>query len=334
MNQQEQGSDADFAAENYEYGGGYEAPKSMAVPLLIAAIVTLVLALNPSTETLSTGARGLAFLSGRAFGVTVLVGAILFFAVGRRRDPAGWWKIPLILFPIALFGSLGSAGHLRSSEDASLNSIVASGERLVESGGMDAGSLKHSGAGGEAGTIENLMLDFLREAAETNRSYGVEADAIGVADALTPAVLDARGGMAEARRRVVASRELVNRYQTRQTERVAQLSARIGQSDISEQSKREAIEGFEQGARNGLSRSNRVWALELSMLDRIDNILDILDRGGWERRGEQFMFSRQSDLERFNAEIARLQADGREQEDAVRRNEAEMRRNIAAMRRR
>ena len=58
----------------------------------------------------------------------------------------------------------------------------------------------------------------------------------------------------------------------------------------------------------------RVKALELETADTLLAIVDILARGQWRRRGENFEFAGQADSNAFNAKMSRINAIAREEQ--------------------
>jgi hypothetical protein len=313
----------------WEHAGGYQPEKGMTVPLLVGAVIQFILSAAVPRDPIEGGG---AFMLGYALGGMIPVALVLYFAFGRKRDPAGAWKIPLMLAPVALLGVLIGGGGSGRSEEAAGKSIAAATERMIASEGRDAGQPGHSGATGNAGTIERLTLDMFRVMAEDKRNYEREIAASGFAEILAPAVIEHPTGYGEARRRLAAARAIVHRYRALHLSRIEEMADRIRGSDMSAGAKQQALDGFNRGVSGSLPRGERMWALELAVVDAFDGAIDVLERGHWQRQGDRFLFSREADLNAFNARMAQVETIVREQQDITRLQTAAMRADLDRLR--
>ncbi len=313
----------------WEHAGGYEPEKGMTVPLLVGAVIQFLLSAAVPRDPQD---GGVAFLLGYALGGMIPVALVLYFSFGRKRDPGGAWKIPLALAPAALLGALIAGSGADRSEQAAGQSIAAATERMIASEGRDAGQLGHSGATGDAGTIERLTLDLFRRVAEDKRNYEREIAESGLAEILTPAVTNPRSGYGEARRRLAAARAIVHRYRALHMSRIEEMADGIRASDMSGQSKREALDGFDRALSGSRPRGERLWALELAVVDEFEGAIDVLERGDWERQGSQFLFTRTADMDAFNARMAAVERIVAEQQEITRLHAASMRADLDRLR--
>jgi hypothetical protein len=240
---------------------------------------------------------------------------ILYLGFGRRRDPGGWWKIFLALLPATLLGLLIVGGKQQAAnEDAALNSIAAAGQHILDSHGRDAGPLSHSGATGEAGELERVVLGLLRTLSEDRQNFERELAASGFAETLSPATLRDRSDVAEARRKAVAGRAAIERYYSLHASRMAGVPERFAAADISERARAAALQGFMESQRASNNYIGQMKALELETADALLSIVDILARSRWRRSGERFEFAGQAESDAFNARMSRIGAIARQEQ--------------------
>ena len=309
---EEAAAPAEVAA--WESNGGYEPPKSMVGPIFFGALIQFVVCLGLTRSPIGEDAPR---MIGGIIGTMLPAWLILYLGFGRRRDPRGWWKILLALLPATLLGLLLVAGKQATNEDAAMNSIVAAGQQMLDSDGSDLGSLSHSGATGEAGELERVVLDLLRTLAEDRRNYERDLAASGFSDTLLPTVLQDRSDVAEARRRASAGRAVIERYYSVHASRMASVPERFATADISRQARASATQGFLDSQRASNNYVAQMKALELRTADALMAVVDILARAQWRRNGEGFEFGSQADSDAFNARMSRINAVARQQEQLV-----------------
>jgi hypothetical protein len=302
---------AQVEESGYEHGGGFEPERGMAKPLVIGALVQMVLALGIADQNW----RGWAEFLGRVTGTMLIPALVLYFAFGRHRDPEGWWKIPLVLWPIAFVAMLGAAGNHAVSYDRATNNLADAGRKMLASDGTDPGELKHSGTTGEAGEFERVLLAAFRTLAEDRRNYEREFTASGIQTMLAPDVLRRRADLPAARRKVEVMGEITARYRALHASRIAEFPERFRRANVSESARRDALEGFEQSLRE--SNAEHIWSLEAGMIQDYAAAVTVLERGNWQRQGEQFLFSSQADLAAFNAAMSRIDSKAIEQERLI-----------------
>ena len=71
---------------------------------------------------------------------------------------------------------------------------------------------------------------------------------------------------------------------------------------------REALTGFEEGARSNRLKLDRRWDRFAGIAEENGVICRLLAGSVWQNRGGKILFGRQADLDRFNIHITRLRA--------------------------
>ena len=314
----------------WEHGGGFAPEKGMVAPLVAGALIQFFLCLGAEPDSTIGGARLLGYMIGAAAPAWL----ILYFGFGRRRDPDGWWKIPLVIVPVTLVAvSLSMLGSRSANEDKALNSVRATSERILASEGQDAGPLVHSGATGEAGELERITLEFFRAMAEERRVFERDLAAAGFRDVLSPAGLRSRSDIPAARARVNAGRQVIDRYYSHIQSRMDNFPRSLASADLSASARDSAIRGFQQSYRDSSAYVRRMQALDEEFADTLSATLDLLARARWRWQGAQFQFERQRDLDEFDVRMNRLDAITREEEQLGRAQRERARATLPGTRR-
>lgn len=324
--------DQDGAARPYPdwaYDDGYAPRQGVAVPLLIGGIVQFFVSLmvpKPDLAVMSTGtSRELAAAGGEMIAVILLpvavIGLVLYFAFFRSRDPRGIWKIPLVLLPVAIFATLlssvvGYAMNEGEQRRLAQRSIAETSRRYVESDGRDAGPLRHSGATGEFGEVERVMLDFYGDLSRRQRQY--EEDIAVLVDVFEPATMRGPADAARAANAGAGLPEVIRTYVAELRSSPQQLRERLDQANLSAATRREMLEGFEEGFAGAADVNVRIQDLELEVVEAALELLAVLRRTSWERdRAGNFLFSSDSALRQFEPVRIRLERVSQEQQRLI-----------------
>jgi hypothetical protein len=285
-----------------EYGGGYDPPKSMAGPLFIGLLVQAGALLAWRLSTSPFDGDWPLFL-GKVTGASLPIPFLLWLFFMRRRDPGGWWKPPILFWPLSfviLFGAPGARTYQDEQYGLALNSLIAaSGQRLED--GREIGALPRSRAAGEAGEIERLVLDAAEQDLAERRVFLRELHAADFRQPLTHDHIPDRDALPAARARLEAARAVVARARRQSEARMAVLARRIDAALMSEPNRAALRDGFGIGAQNG-----RGWDLEARRLDAYGAVLDILGRTRWSWGRSFIGFFNQADVATFNESIRAL----------------------------
>jgi len=291
-------------SDTTDYGGGYDPPKSMAGPLFIGLLVQAGALLAWRLATAPFDGDWPLFL-GKVTAASLPIPALLWLFFMRQRDPGGWWKLPILFWPLSfviLFGAPGERTYQDEQYGLALNSLMAASGRELEDG-REIGALTRSGAAGEAGEIERLVLDAAEQDLAERRIFFRELQATGSPAALAPDTLPGRGAVPAARLRLEAARAVVARARRRSEARMAALARRIDAAPIAEPSRAALRDAFSIGA-----AADRIWDLEARKLDAYGAVLDILGRTRWSWDGLIVGFTSAADVAAYNNAIRTLNA--------------------------
>ncbi|WP_420478533.1 hypothetical protein [Brevundimonas sp. FT23028] len=207
-----------------------------------------------------------------------LVWAFLYFVLGRRHTSGGVVLLA-VMAGVALVGA-----------------VPASGFRVVGAGMM----------------AEQKAMDDIRQRAETRRNavddriWDAHA-AIVQRDFFEPRALSERGGLARARGKVQALRELMAGAKAEDEQLMAQARAEIRELPISQARREQALRAFEAGVANEQKAAEVSLELNDMIFDEMDGQLDVLERRRWVMEYGQIAFTNLSDMNDFNARARRVQ---------------------------
>ena len=289
-----------------DHGGDYDPPKSMVGPLFLASVAQVGLLIG-LRNTFGGYDADWALFFGTVLVASLPVPLLLWFALMRRREPGGWWKLPMIFLPLSFLMLIANSNLVpaRAGTDRNAdlrrfaNSMAAAGEEAIEKG-PDIGELRHSGATGEVGEVERISLDFIQQVAADARAYQREIDASGLNTLFSDPAMRTRAGLPAARAKVAAARALVQRYSRLSGLRFDGLVRRVEHAPISPAMKAGMMEGIRRNMAPTQDYWRRMWAYEAEAVGAYDVMLDILERSRWTRRGTEFTFAAGADSTAFN----------------------------------
>jgi hypothetical protein len=295
-----------------DYGGDYDPPKSMVGPLFLGIVAQIGLLIGLRHAFGGYDADWALFL-GTVLVASLPVPLLLWFALMRRREPGGWWKLPSIFLPLSFLMLIANSdlvpARLETDRNADMrrfaNSMAAAGEEAIEKG-PDIGELHHSGATGEVGEVERISLDFIQQIAADARAYQREIDASGLTTLFTDPAMRSRAGLPAARAKVAAARALIQRYSRLSGLRFDGLLRRVEHAPISPAMKAGMMEGIRRNMAPTRDYWRRMWAYETEAVGAYDTMLAILERSRWTRRGTQFIFAAGADSTAFNRQNSEL----------------------------
>lgn len=298
----EAGADVD----DFEGGPGW----SVGLPLAGAGAVQFA-ALFVLRDFIEPGNWGLFLLAGTA---SILpLGLALWFGFFRTRDPAGWWKIPSVLWPVSLLGLYTGVAVPDRVQPEFSRPVVAmdayeyrrAGERIAQGASIVAtrprAVARAVPAPGDRGEIERIRFEFERQMAADAGDYAAALAAAGYPTLLgqirTPSDLPA------ARRKIDAVQALIRTYRARYEERLGEVERRLMRAPLSEEARQAVLDGFRFSIRFRRDSGLHIWQLERDKSEAHRGMIDALREGRWQRRGERFVFPDAREQARFDTRL-------------------------------
>ncbi len=223
---------------------------------------------------LATGI-GVGLLGGLAGAIVVWL--ILYFILGGRRSPKGAMMLAL-LAGVAIVGA-----------------VPASGLRALGAG-MNAED--------EAAAAVRARVDARRDA-EAERIVA-ERDAIVSQDFFEPRALGAPGGLARARNKLKALRELSARAEAGDDRLRDQARAELARVPVSAARRQAILRDFDAAVAREYEQAGIGAELSQMLFTEMDAQLDILSRTRWSVESGQIMFTTDRDMTAFNVRADRV----------------------------
>jgi hypothetical protein len=286
-------------------------PAAMTLPLIVGGFAQFLLPLmvgrNPEA------ASDTAYFLGRVAGSVLIVGLVLWFGFGRRYDPKGWWKILVVLVPIALCSHLLARGFPDRDQRQAMESIATASERMLNSDGRAAATLRHSGATGEAGEIERIMIDWFRLVAAERQKYERAITEAGVETMLDPVVLSRDPGQARVRGNLDRIRAALEDAKASDKALPRRLREALERADITPGTRADVLRGMESTLVEDVPVLERIRAIDTELYDRVERSLDILRRARWRPANGLFEFDDPQAATAYDGQFRLIQSLGAEQ---------------------
>jgi len=79
--------------------------------------------------------------------------------------------------------------------------------------------------------------------------------------------------------------------------------------ELSDAAKKEFLDGFDRGLKDGAASASRIWELEKLTIDETESIISLLaeDRNSWNIEDGQFFFETDEQIDRFNKHLANIE---------------------------
>jgi len=272
----------------------------------------------------------LAYLIGFSFPLALLIWAIFYSAVARKRGAkiAGFSFLAIYISMIAN-GLIGYSHHKQEAKQA-ISEIKKQYSELIDSSTDSQGFPKRIDkpidttpiASGEFGEMERFLKEIMNQMASQRNDYLLELEAIGWNSILDANRIKADKTFIEGKVTIQKAKVVVAKYTKITQSSYKDIKDNISSLDISESSKKEMLTGFNRELRKSKATVDAMWTLEAKTISEFDKIITLLaaKKSAWAVEGEQILFYNDSDLERFNSYIATIQNIVKQQEAIQRQN--------------
>lgn len=302
--------EAGAAGDDSETGPGW----SVGLPLASAGVLQFVI-LFLLRNQMEPNNWGLCMAATTA--AVVPLGLALWFGFFRRRDPRGWWKILLVLWPAGFLGlftgvAIPAETPRQPPDDMTITLPISAywlaGVRIavatciVAQGPDDDGSVSHPAGptSGDMREIDRIDAEFRRQMGEDGTEYEAALVEAGYPDILLARNLRSPANLPAARQRLARVLALIERFRARYAARIQAVEARLGRLRL-EAARADVLAGFQAARAPTRNRTDQIWRLERDIVQAQRGMLDLLGATRWRRSGERFVFSAAADQRRFDA---------------------------------
>jgi hypothetical protein len=291
----------------------------MAVALIAAAAIqfTLLFLLRHHMERGNWGL--LLFVATMA---VLPLGLTLWFAVAAHYDRRGWWKIPLVLWPVGFVALVpGAAVHdapeppppeiampAPVSNYWRAGASIAGATRTVAQRSRDRIAAPAQPAAGDMAVIDRIGLAFATQMASDGSDYEAALAAAGYSATLLSPTVRSRADLAAERRRVAAVLSLIADFEARYEARIEAVERQLGQAPISDEARAAVLGGFRAAVRLTRDRARQIWQLERDIAQAHRGMIEVLAQSRWTRDGERLVFPSTVDQARFETRLGDVRA--------------------------
>jgi hypothetical protein len=274
----------------------------------------------------------LSFLIGYNLPIGLLIWGVFHAALGRKHG----WKNAGLSF-LAIYGSLiaGSfIGYSQQKRDAiqAFTEIQREFSTFADSATDSKGApqrIDHRAditptTKGEFGEIERFMKTFMNQMASQHNEYLLELNAIGWEKILDPERLKEDRTLTESKVMTQKAKEIVNKYREKTYALIDNVPKDIASLNLSENTRREMLSGFNKGMEKSKRQIDEMWGLEGRIISEFENIFALLSakKRAWVVSNGQILFNNNNDLNRFNSHSASIENMAQQQE-AIRKQSIE-----------
>lgn len=265
-----------------------------------------------------------AFLFGYNLPIGLIIWGVFQAAFGRKH---GNQKAGLAF--VVIFGSLIASGLIgysqRKSAATQMATEVQKDFATMISSGNDPQGLPQRierqidttpTAKGEFGEMERFMKTFMNQITSQRNDYLLELDAIGWGKILDPERVRADSTLVESKITVKRAKDIVAKYRSMTYGLLENARQDIGNLTISESSRRDMLNGFQEGMVSTKAQIDGAWDMEAQAISEFGKMFALLSarNGAWVVQGGQILFANGSDLNAFNSYVASVQELVRKQE--------------------
>ena len=177
-------------------------------------------------------------------------------------------------------------------------------------------------ASGQAGEMELVARDLMRQLMAARNNYLHSLDSIGWNHILDPQRIEHDPNLAESRAMIAGVRGSLDIYETQLRQLMLATRARIGALGLSEETRRAALESFDKGAAKSAETIGKGMGLEREVVNQVAGIFRLLGSSSqWDVREDHIALYSAAELAQFNQAVERIR-EATQQEDALRAKSA------------
>lgn len=186
---------------------------------------------------------------------------------------------------------------------------------------------------GEFGEMEKFIKEFMDKIVSQRNDYLLELEAIGWSSILDPNRIQDDRTFIESKVTIQKAENIVNKYKKQTNALLANAKENILSLNLSDESKKEALAGFDKGMKEATNNIDTLWFLESKTISEFENIIMLLSakKGAWIIEDGQILFYNNNDLERFNSYITSIQNIMKQQEEIQRQSAQTVNHNFEGM---
>lgn len=261
-----------------------------------------------------------ATVSGAAFGSTLVVYLIVYFALLRKRGALIGVSAFLLIFIATLIGKLEALDQEKAQAlkgaaimEKQLNALKTATDAT---GKIDFRPEQAPELTGDQAQLQAFLRDYWGTIVASQNEYVAALAASGWNGILDPARLSKDAQLTESRAIIGKAKALVDKYRAQTIALIESAPAKIDKLDATSDFKRGMLVGYNRGLENTRASIGRHWDLEAMILKEIEHEIDLLDRrrGNWSVKNGKIVFNSNQDLQAYRSYLAKVDEYAAEQD--------------------
>lgn len=245
---------------------------------------------------------------------------------GARQGTPARTIVVLSVLGFVVSVAIGFArGFVESKEEqrrlvAELRDTMSAAEAALDSKGPVPGPAAVPAGSSDAAKAGAVFKNMVNRSLTHRKQYERELETAGWMRILDGARLAKDANLDESRAIVERAKAIVAKYRAGTEDMIAAMKREIETIDVSARTRKSMLEGFERTVPRSRQQAEEMWTLEEQIFGEIEKVVALLGakRKAWRIEGGEISFTRQADLDAFNAHMARVQAIGARQEQMQR----------------
>jgi hypothetical protein len=163
---------------------------------------------------------------------------------------------------------------------------------------------------GEFGEFERFVKEMLNGLADQRNSYLEELKRIGWEKLLDAGRLKSDPSLSQSRQMIQEAKDAIANQKIKQDIFLKQTRAKLAEINVEESAKAKIIKGFDSGLSQSRKQLEESWDLEQKIVLEAEEIINMLaeKRGSWVLEKDTLIFSKQAELDNYNAHLAAINA--------------------------
>jgi hypothetical protein len=234
--------------------------------------------------------------------------------------------VVLFVLGVVVSGAIGFArGFLESKEEqrrvvAEMRDTMSAAKAAVDSKGPVPAPAALAAGASDSAKAGAVFKNMVNRSLTHRRQYERELEAAGWMHILDGARLAKDANLDESRAIVERAKAIVAKYRAGTDELIVAMKREIETLDVGAKTRKSMLEGFERTAPRSRQQAEDMWTLEEQVFGEVEKVVALLGakKKWWRIEGGEISFTRQAELDAYNAHMARVQSIAARQEQMQR----------------
>lgn len=169
----------------------------------------------------------------------------------------------------------------------------------------------------ELDILGQLTQEILADQIALRNGYLAELNSIEWFSILDPNRIALDKSLVEANITIEKAKTISQKYKQKHFKALEDIKAKVEQLDIQESKKRDWLAGYDKSMRSSQAIRDKIWVLEASILDEVEDIINLLasNPDSWTVDGDEILFESDSILLQYNNHIESISSLSTQQQE-------------------